>query len=398
MPDRNDGARELDGAPASWPTDPPERRDSDGGFGVEPTSLDDGGFNEEVTVSASMVPARARPGSRVEDPMVGRNLGLYRVLKPLGAGGMGVVYLATHTTYGDEFALKILRAPASSNPQKMFKRFQREAKTLLGVKHPNIVEVVDFGTTTDGVNFLVMEMVRGETLGQLVAREGRVAPDRALDVIGQVFSGLEAAHDRGFVHRDLKPDNLLLVPSGAGLHVKVLDFGLAAIVQGDGTDPEITDEGFFVGTPGYIAPEVIAGQRGGPACDVYAAGTVLFEMLEGRAPFAGDVTNLLIQHANVEAPALSEPGPIADLVASTLVKDPSLRPTAAQARARVAALRSTPPQASTTAPAGPESSVEAPASPRAVAPGVSGGRLATFLALGVVGLAVLFGVAFWLLT
>ncbi len=351
MPDRNDGARELDGAPASWPTDPPERRDSDGGFGVEPTSLDDGGFNEEVTVSASMVPARARPGSRVEDPMVGRNLGL-----------------------------------------------QREAKTLLGVKHPNIVEVVDFGTTTDGVNFLVMEMVRGETLGQLVAREGRVAPDRALDVIGQVFSGLEAAHDRGFVHRDLKPDNLLLVPSGAGLHVKVLDFGLAAIVQGDSTDPEITDEGFFVGTPGYIAPEVIAGQRGGPACDVYAAGTVLFEMLEGRAPFAGDVTNLLIQHANVEAPALSEPGPIADLVASTLVKDPSLRPTAAQARARVAALRSTPPQASTTAPAGPESSVEAPPSPRAAAPGVSGGRLATFLALGVVGLAVLFGVAFWLLT
>ena len=284
----------------------------------------DGGFGEETTLAADRTPSLPGRSIRFDDPYLGRMLGLYRIIKPLGAGGMGAVYLATHSTKHDEFALKIMH---EGNDPKLLKRFQREARALVEVAHPNIVKVVDFGTTPDGVSFLVMEAVRGETFANYLAREAPLKLDRVANFSRQIASALGEAHRAGFIHRDLKPDNILVLQMAQGTVLKLLDFGLAAVREDKRNDNlDLTEEGFVVGTPGYMAPEVIDGIGASERADLYALGAIMYEMLSGKPPFLGGVTELLHQHAYAQPPPLAVGGPLAALSLQMLAKNPDERP------------------------------------------------------------------------
>ena len=277
-----------------------------------------GGFGEEVTLTADGTPSDIR----WTDPRVGRTLGLYRVLKPLADGGMGQVYLATHSTYGDLYALKVLdHAKAGANA---LERFQREARALVELEHPNIVRVVDFGTTNDGTSFLVMELAEGEPLADALSRLGALHHGLARQFALQIGSAVAAAHAAGFIHRALKPENVIVLHTPDGPLLKLLDFGLAGTTGGD---MGITDRHSIVGTPGYMAPEVIGKKGAEPASDVYSLGAILYEMIAGEAPFAGDVTELLVGHLHSEPPPAPEGNPLSDLTMRMLTKAPEGRPT-----------------------------------------------------------------------
>jgi len=265
--------------------------------------------------------SRPRPGAG--DPYIGRSLGLYRLIQPIAAGGMGCVYLARHTTYGVERAVKVLTEWDPSNHV----RFQREAKALLSIDHPNIVKVVDFGTTKDGISFLVMELIPGSTLQDILEDYGAFPEVLAIEMIRQLISALGEVHRRGFMHRDLKPANIIAVETDVGVELKLLDFGLAGMEGGR----SLTKAGHVVGTPGFIAPEVITQAGTGPKADLYAAGVILYIMLEGRAPFDAGLTQLLVMHAESPPPRPTKGGPVASLAMMLLEKTPALRPDAEQA-------------------------------------------------------------------
>lgn len=257
------------------------------------------------------------------DPYVGRSVGLYRIVRPLAAGGMGSVYVARHTTYGVERALKIL---TDWDPANVV-RFQREAKALLDIEHPNIVSVVDFGTTNDGINFLVMELIGGSTLQDVLTDYGALPEVLAAELIRQLVSALSEVHNRGFLHRDLKPANIIALETPIGVQLKLLDFGLAGREGGR----SLTKAGYVVGTPGFIAPEVIRQAGASPKADLYGVGVMLYMMLEGHPPFDASLTELLLLHAETEPPVPRSTGPLASLAMMLLEKNPAIRPDARQA-------------------------------------------------------------------
>lgn len=256
------------------------------------------------------------------DPFLGRTLGLYRVMRKIGSGAMGVVYVAEHTTYGDERALKVLTETAPASVQ----RFQREARALLEVRHPNVVQVVDFGTTKDGINFLVMELVRGERFNELLFRCGPLPEQAVLPLTMQIVFALAVVHRAGFIHRDLKPGNIIAVHRPEGVQLKLLDFGLAALVDSTADTRKLTRAGYTVGTPGFMAPESITGGGVSPKSDLYAVGAILYEMLTGRPPFDGESVELLKAHAREPVPPIGLEGALADLAMALLRKDPDQRP------------------------------------------------------------------------
>src|SRR5918999_2199893 len=245
--------------------------------------------------------------------------GRYLLEKRLGRGAMGQVYLARDQNFGTRrVAVKTVR-PDILNDEELqegeaIARFEREARAAASIRHPNVVDVTDFGKSAEGVFFLVMEYVEGETLYHLLRREGTLSPQRAAAIMKQVVAGVEAAHDEGILHRDLKPANIFLMQQKRKTgnedgFVKVGDFGLAKIVSADRSD--ITSASGpasrgIIGTPEYMAPEQMQpGEELDARADIYALGTIAYHMLGGRPPFTGNITQLIAQKLTQGPPALS---------------------------------------------------------------------------------------------
>lgn len=224
-----------------------------------------------------------------QDPNVGRQLGggKYAIIESIGSGGMGRVYLAVQRPLDAAVCIKTLH-PQFLVEQDFAARFFREAKAASSLNHPNIVRVFDFGQEDDGTLYIVMEMIEGRSLSK-VLREAKVLPqERAVKIIAQLCDALESAHRSGVIHRDLKPGNLMLVDlPGSPDHVKVLDFGSASMRETHEHEEQITRAGSVIGTPSYMAPEYLRGDGFDHRVDLYAAGTMLYQMLTGSPPFAG---------------------------------------------------------------------------------------------------------------
>jgi serine/threonine-protein kinase len=210
----------------------------------------------------------------------------YHVLRLLGQGGMGKVYLAEHVKMGRKCALKVLR-PAAMRDADAVSRFNREASNASRIAHPNVAAVYDFGETADGIIYLAMEFVDGPSLTALVDELGALPPTRAAEIARQSADGLAAAHDMGIVHRDLKPENLMIAKTRDGTDlVKIVDFGIA---KAAGVDAQkVTKTGLVIGTPDYMSPEQLSGDPIDSRSDIYSLGIVAFNMLTGRLPFPGD--------------------------------------------------------------------------------------------------------------
>jgi eukaryotic-like serine/threonine-protein kinase len=267
--------------------------------------------------------------------------GRYQLLRKIGNGGMGAVYLAKQIGVGNQVALKFLPAHLSDDPQ-LRKRFEREAALNLEVNHPGAAQLLDAGTDADGQLYLAFEYVEGDDLSTLLDREGALSFDDAITLTCKVAEVLAFAHAKGVVHRDIKPENIRVRRDLAGLHVKVLDFGIARLMDGVGT--QLTADGSVAGTPRYMAPEQISADAIDARTDIYALGLVLFEALSGREAFTRDSTSqLLWAQLNDPVPSLIEVQPLRDypaldaVIAQACAKAPEQR--FANMQALVAALR-----------------------------------------------------------
>jgi len=261
-----------------------------------------------------------------------RSLGRYRLKRRLAAGGMGDVWVAYHPGLKRDVAVKILRPETQERSASALARFEREVHATAELMHPNTVRVFDYGTTEDGLWYYVMELLEGETLAAHVVRLGPLSPARAVHIVGQAARALGEAHDRGIVHRDVKPENLFLTSLG-GEHdfVKVLDFGIAKVRSTD-VDVGMTDTGCVLGTPAYISPEVAVGQAADARSDVYGLGGVLYFLLCGRPPFDAETPGALIfAHVHERAASPSSllgrpiPADVESVVMRALEKDPARR-------------------------------------------------------------------------
>ena len=262
--------------------------------------------------------------------LVGRQLGAYRVIAAIGAGGMGEVYRARDTALGRDVALKLLPADVVHDPERVA-RFRREAQLLASLSHANIAQIHGFAES-DGAQFLVLELVDGETLAQRLAR-GRLTIAQAVDVARQIAAGLEAAHEKSIVHRDLKPANIAFAADGT---VKLLDFGIAKAVDADAATHAteapgvVTDVGVILGTAAYMSPEQATGRPADKRSDIWAFGCVLYEMLTGRVAFAGDTVSdtiaaILAREVDWSALPASTPAHVRRVLERALRKDPKQR-------------------------------------------------------------------------
>jgi serine/threonine protein kinase len=229
--------------------------------------------------------ARLKKSGAEEDKLIGSLMkGRYQVRKKLGAGGMGSVYLADQVSIGRKVALKILHG-AYATDEEFIRRFRHEARMAASLNHHNIVTVYDFDQGDDGSLFIAMEYVDGRSLSEIIKREGPLDIGRAVRLGSQIAEGVGAAHAVGVIHRDIKPDNIMVVGIGEKEEVKLMDFGIARL-RDTGAMTRLTRSGVLMGTPAYMAPEQIEG--GGDVSertDIYALGLVLYEMLSGGAPF-----------------------------------------------------------------------------------------------------------------
>ncbi len=278
---------------------------------------------------------RRAPTAPLHEELTGR----YDILERIGQGGMGVVFRARHVQLGREVALKLIRARFGGSAE-VLERLRREAIAASRARSPHVVEVLDYAELPDGSAYIAMELLTGEDLGRRLETGGALGWRAARRIALQIAHGLASLHGRGVVHRDLKPDNVLLIErDGVRDHVKLLDLGLARV---DGV-PRITQPGLALGTPHYMSPEQCLGDPVGPATDIYALGTVLYEMVAGRVPFE------TLGFPGILAAQVSEPAPdvriyapelpeeAAQLIMRALAKDPAERPrTAADFAAAIA--------------------------------------------------------------
>jgi len=244
----------------------------------------------------------------------------YRLTDRIAVGGMGEVWKAEDEVLGREVAVKLLK-PEYTGDEAFLTRFRNEARHTAAITHPNIAGVYDYGETDAGA-YLVMELVPGEPLNDIFAREGALPVDMAMDILAQTARGLSAAHAAGLVHRDVKPGNLLVTPDG---QVKVTDFGIARA----GDQVPLTATGQVMGTAQYLAPEQAMGRPATPLSDIYSLGVVGYEALTGERPFTGDTpVAIAMAHVNTEPPRLPAdlPAGARALIDSSLSKDPDQRP------------------------------------------------------------------------
>ena len=253
--------------------------------------------------------------------------GRYEVEKPLGGGGMAVVYLAQDTDLGRRVAVKLL-AENLADDQELRRRFVREARLAARLSHPNVVAVYDAGEE-DGRPYIVMECVEGESLAETVRREGRLEPDRVRELALQACAGLEHAHRAGLIHRDVKPGNLLVTGDAT---LKIADFGIAHAVEGT----RLTEVGTVLGTAAYLSPEQASGEPVTPASDLYSLGACLYELLDGRPPYGYEtIGELLARRTWGPPPPLGDvPADLGESILACLARDPAERPASAAALAR----------------------------------------------------------------
>jgi putative nucleotidyltransferase with HDIG domain len=263
---------------------------------------------------------------------VGRVFGGYRLVTELRSGGMGTVYYAEHPLIGRRAAIKILRPEVSQNPQ-VIARFLTEARAANDIRHPNVVEITDIGVS-DGLHYIVMSFLEGETLGERLERERPLDEMTAIRIVRQVASALAAAHERGIVHRDLKPENVFLLnhPDYPD-YVKILDFGIAKLIGAQAAaTPSPTEVGTVVGTPAYMSPEQCrALGELDHRSDIYSLGVMLYEMLAGRVPFVGASTvDVMMAHVQTQPVAPIDINPklsphLNAAIVRALEKDPARR-------------------------------------------------------------------------
>jgi hypothetical protein len=267
-------------------------------------------------------------------PVIGQYFGNYRALSLLGEGGMGAVYLAEHPDIGRRVAVKVLLPELSQN-KVLIGRFFNEARAANAIRHPNIIEILDSGTTPTGQPYLVMELLEGETVSARLRRMGALPVGMALEMAYQAASAVGAAHRKDIIHRDLKPDNLFIISDPmepARERMKVLDFGIAKLLTASGADSVRTRTGTLVGTPVYMSPEQCMGTREvDRRSDIYSLGIILFEMVCGRPPFYSEGFGALVNlHINAPPPlprALNPglPEAVEAIILKALAKSPDQR-------------------------------------------------------------------------
>jgi eukaryotic-like serine/threonine-protein kinase len=223
----------------------------------------------------------------------------YYLESKLGVGGMGTVYRASRLQIGDWVAVKVLHQDQMADPRAI-ERFRREAQIAARLKHPNVIAVHDFGVSEEGLSYLVMDLAEGESLSSMIERQGALAESDAAEIARQVCAALDEAHRQGVVHRDIKPQNIVVQTIQKGLQVKVLDFGSAASID---ITTRLTRNGAVIGTPHYMSPEYCLGEELDGRSDIYSLGIVLFEMLTGVVPFDSPTpTAIVVKHVNDPPP------------------------------------------------------------------------------------------------
>ena len=272
-------------------------------------------------------PDRDAPAAERLEP--GAQVGEYVVERFLGAGAMGEVYAGAQPVIGKKVAIKVLKPEVAASKDGA-ERFKREARAVNQIDHPNVIDIFSLGRLADGRLYLVMDLVEGKSLRKLLG-DGPLEIERALEILDQIASALDAAHARGVVHRDLKPDNVMVADTGK---VYVLDFGLAKLLSPDDSVPPasmLTGQGTWLGTPGYMAPEQWSADGAGPASDRYSFGVMAFELLSGALPFsAPTLPQMMEQHFRAKVPALSTKGKLKTtaydpVIARAMAKDPMAR-------------------------------------------------------------------------
>jgi len=280
----------------------------------------------------SMIASSRQQDGGTPGTLAGYRLGGYSIAERVGFGGFGIVYRATHELMKREAAVKIL-SPAFARDPDTRERFVREARLASALEHPGIVKVFDAGLDGD-VFYIAMEFVRGTDLAELVEEKGRPDPAEAVRIVASTCSALQAAHEAGILHRDIKPENILI--SGDG-EVKLTDFGIARRLQ---ASTVLTRTGGLVGTPGYVAPELVEGKQGDERSDIYSLGATLYFLLTGSHPYAGEHPMMVLFYRRAEQvpPAVDiapdVPQPLSDIAARMLAKSPAERYPSAEAVAR----------------------------------------------------------------
>jgi serine/threonine-protein kinase len=288
-----------------------------------------GALHSEAGASVS-----SQADTPLADPFLGRTIdGKYLIEQRIGRGGSGTVYRARHTLIHRPVAIKLLSLDLVADPDSL-ERFRREAQTAGNVKHVNLVPVTDFGMTPDGVAYLVMDFIEGGTLRKILDREKTLPPERVVRIMKAVCSGMHAAHRKGIIHRDLKPDNVMIEVVDEEEMPRVLDFGIAKLMDAFNATSEFrTETGSVMGTPHYMSPEQCEGRTLDVRSDIYSLGVLAYEMLTGAPPFSGKASaSVMMQQVTKEPPPLRKSRP--DLpeaaeacILRALAKDPAARQT-----------------------------------------------------------------------
>ncbi len=286
----------------------------------------------EYPDTTTLCPADGVALEKSSDSLVGKTLAdKYRIEEVLSEGGMGTVYRGRHVLMDKIVAIKVLR-PGLAADEKVVARFSREARAASRISHPHALVVTDFGEAEGGIVFLVMEYLEGETLKEVIRREGQLPLSRIVKILSQVGGALDAAHSQGVVHRDLKSENIMLVTTNGSDYAKVLDFGIAKIIEPSKFDPGLTSPDLVIGTPQYMSPEQCS-QAGeiDARSDIYSLGIILYEMLVGHVPFTGDSpTTIMLKHLQEPVPSVLEERrdistSVAHVVSRALAKRPEDR-------------------------------------------------------------------------
>jgi serine/threonine-protein kinase len=343
----NSGATSCDACGATLPAaNPPAPESTKPGRGSAPDALKTQVSSPGTAGDFSTGVGSTLPLSQITiGTQSGRLLGgRYKLEQCIGSGGMGEIYRARRTHIGDTVAVKVLRADVVEN-EKSRQRFYREARAAAMLHHPNAVVIHDFGEDDDGTAYIVMELLEGRSLRQLLVEESSIDAFRAYGITRQASAALDAGHRNGIVHRDIKPDNIILLDSNDGAdHVKILDFGIAKVLDmaldTHSLEQRLTNVGAVIGTPHYMSPEQCQGEEADARSDIYSLGVVMYELLTGVAPFlAKTPTGVAIKHVTEKPRPLREINPsvpelVERAVLHALEKDPNARPQTALEFAR----------------------------------------------------------------
>jgi serine/threonine protein kinase len=282
------------------------------------------------TTTPSESAAKVDPNA---ESLIGITVGDYKIIDIIGQGGMGTVYTAEHQQLHHKTACKVLRAEDANHPETV-ERFLQEARFISRIRHINLIDIFDIGELPDKRLYYVMEKLNGRTLTQVDSRPARWRLRASSPIMNQICAGLSAAHAAGLVHRDLKPDNLFLVERpGEPPLLKIMDFGVAKVMDLSSTEAKLTRTGYLVGTPQYMSPEQINGTAVDKRTDIYALGVILYEMSTGTPPFRGDTLGqMLIAHLQQILPAIDPklrnedvPAGIEFIIRKALAKDANER-------------------------------------------------------------------------